>query len=515
MGGLIITAAVFLLSVTGTLGDVTVRGSLHEAMLAGLKEYPSMRKVTVDKAYQSITRMYRKPSLCTWEMHAHVIGDYAVDKTMMLLDPANCSQYTAAQWSDMLPCVFTRDNMTTRCRGPLPDNAEAIKWTVGYIVIDPFNMKLTRKPAAVSKNVTGVPFVAKPTLLSLVGLGLAKTIQSSAQYSGSGVVSSFVYRDNVRFLFSSKTIQFWLKLKMPISTEETDKEVTISWTAWPESDRLVIDMRASWLDTSFAYPSLDDHAGSKDRQKRSLSSSVLTAIYSGSSLVLNTALSTLQTIASQKIRLVELKALTQQQIDLISNNDTDTEAPGKTTLPPTPTASIKPAAETPGIITTNTVVSYSKNNLGASSVSMGGKLYSLTYTPAFTIIELEPRLCPDLSLSVACGIMRDIHSDEVQRLRIGGNVTSFYLRDLTRCRRGGQDYVCTKGNVIGTTGLVEVKYKGAVLNPDNPAWMELPIESLSRCAQRVYLMTECKLPQELRSFSGEQRSEKRGVTHNF
>lgn len=517
MGRMMIVAAVLLLSVTGTLGHVIVRGPLHEAMLVGLKEHPSIRKVTVVNPYQSFSRRYRKPPTCEWEMDAFIVGDYAIDKAMMHLNPNDCSQYTAAQWSNMLPCVFTREDMMTRCKGPLPDNANNTKWTIGYAVVHPFNMKLPRKPAAVSKNLTAVSFVAEPNLLSMVGLGLAKTIQISAQYSGSGVVTSSGYGDTIIFLFSSKTIQFWLELKLPMYTEEKYKEVNISWTAWPESDRLVIDMHASWLSESLDYLSVDDDDLLKNRRKRSLSSPVLTAASSISTLVLNTALRNLRSMAPLKARLAALGALIQQQIDLISGNNTATEAPESTSLPPTPNASTdEPTAETPTIITANTVVSYSKNDLGASSISVDGKIYSLTYVPPLRIIELEPRLCPDLSLSVACGIMYDIDSDEAQRLRIGGNVTSFYLRDLTRCRRGGQNYVCTKGNVIGTTGLlVDVQYKSAVLDSDDPAWTELPIESLSRCAQRVHRMTECKPPQELRSFSGQQRSEKRGVLHNF
>lgn len=511
MGKVIFAAAVFLLSLTGILGDVIVRGSLHDAMLVGLKTHPSMRKVTVDNPYHSISSGRRKPSVCTWEMRAFIVGAYAVDKTMMIMDQAECSQYTAAQWSDVLPCVFTRDDMTTRCKGPLPETANNIKWTIGYAVVHPYNMKLPRKPAAVPRNLTSVPFVAEPNLVSMIGLGVAKTIHVYGQYSGSGVITMYGYR-RPTFIFTSKKVNFWLETTLSMPT--TYNNVNVSWTAWLEGNNLVVDMHASWLNETRKFPVIDDPL-LRDRRKRSLSSPVSAVASSASALALNAAL---RTVASLRTRLsAAIGTLTRHGTDPFVEKDTITETPQSTSVAPTQTTgTAEPVAHTPAIITSNTVVSYTRNDLQSSRITVNGKSYRLIYNPSFRIISVEPRLCPDLSLSTACGIMRDIDSDEAERLRIGGNVTSFYLRDLTRCRRGGENYVCAKGNVVGTTGLlVDVKYKSVVLDSADPVWTELPIESFSRCAQSVYFMSECKPMQELRSFSGQHHSEKRGVLYNF
>lgn len=130
-------------------------------------------------------------------------------------------------------------------------------------------------------------------------------------------------------------------------------------------------------------------------------------------------------------------------------------------------------------------VRYSTQDLAAHQVTIDGVAYSYRFTEDGKTLAAEPRMCPVLTLSATCGILRGLTAADNQRL---GNITGFYLTSSTRNADGDMTIA---GNVLGTRGLLNVNYRGAVVNPADRDWIELPIHGLSQCAQRVYAVEEC------------------------
>lgn len=130
-------------------------------------------------------------------------------------------------------------------------------------------------------------------------------------------------------------------------------------------------------------------------------------------------------------------------------------------------------------------VSYSAKDLAGSQVTIEGTVYTYRYNNDGNTLAAEPRLCPVLTLSTTCSILRDM--PDADKLRLG-NTTGFYL---TSSGRNSDNYHLIAGNVLGTKGLMNVNYRAAIVNPDDNAWVELPIYGLSQCAQRVYGVEEC------------------------
>lgn len=343
-------------------------------------------------------------------------------------------------------------------------------WRLGYTIVDPVNTVLPQKSSPLSRNVTATPFKAEPTLLSLVSLGLAKTIQMSAAYSGSGVITTSVYGNQCDLSFDSKDAMFELDTKL-VLPENEHRSLNVSWTAWLEDDRLIVDLLASWdkdqsNDDYYEYyyysPQPDDRT---HRQKRSLS--------------------------------------------MVKQNSTEVSGEIRTRVTDNSPPDNQP------ILTARTIVSYSRNDIESSRITVGGKVCAIKYVGALKTLSLEPRLCPAITAASACDIMSTIALDERQ-LRNIGNITAFYLRDLSRCTHKGQKCICTTGNAIGTKGLrVALEYKSLVMNSDDPAWMELPIKFLSRCAGRVYNFSECETTQQLAHLIGPPRKTNRGTVHKF
>lgn len=488
------TVAIFALTIVTSCGGIVDQGSLNNAMLAGLKTYHTIRQVTVHHPQKVITTWHigSDPTRCEWHMTADVVGDYAVDETSMFLQLPNCSEYTAQHWSGTFPCVFNRETLTTTCKGPLPAGAENGTWRLGYTTVDPVNRALPQKPSPSSKNVTSTPFKAKATLLSLASLGLARNIQRSAAYSGSGVITTSGYDKQWYLRFNSENALFELDTNLEVPEEE-HRSLNVSWNAWLEGDRLIVDLFASWdkyqsnddYDYADYIPEPDEHT---DRQKRSL------------------VLVTLKQISA----LVKRNDVTSKESSASTASYT-TEVSGGVAIHVTD----NPPFDNQTILTTRTIVSYSRNDIESSRITVDGKAYKINYVGILRTLALEPRLCPSITLASACDIMTTIASDERQQRKIG-NVTAFYLRDLSRCTYKGQKFICTTGNAIGTKGLcVNVEYKSPAMNSDNPAWMELPIESLSNCAGRVYNFSDCESTQQLTHLIGPPRKSKRGTVHKF
>lgn len=129
-------------------------------------------------------------------------------------------------------------------------------------------------------------------------------------------------------------------------------------------------------------------------------------------------------------------------------------------------------------------VSYSSKDLAGLQVTIEGTAYSYRFNEDGKTLAAEPRMCPVLTLSATCNILRGLTDTDKQRL---GNITGFYL---TSSGRNADNYLIA-GNVLGTKGLLNVNYRAAVVNPADQAWIELPIYTLSQCAQRVYGVEEC------------------------
>lgn len=531
MARLHFTVAVLALVIAGACGGIVDRGSLHAAMLTGLNAHPTIRQVTVYDPQKSIIRWRfgSSPPKCDWRMTAYIVGDYAVDETQISMESHNCSEYTTQDWSGTFPCVFNREDLTTTCKGPLPVGAENGTWLLGYTIVDPENAMLPQKPPPLSRNVTATPFKADPTLQSLAGLGLAKAIQMSGEYSGSGVIASSGYDNVLYFTLNSKDVMFLLDLEIDVSEVEKHRDVNVSWYAWTAGNRLIVDMHASWYNVSVEDPSEadgDDYfteadAPSKhtDRNKRSLNlamfGTALTVAFRASDLVGKVEEGMNRTKTSLAALANDTAEVSEGLRDIIANynasrDDTETAAVSHDYVVdrPTPDAPVKHAART--------IVSYNRNDIESSNTTVDGEVYSLLYSASLKTAELEPRLCPVITLTSACAIMNDIVSDETQLRNLGGNLTAFYLRDLSRCGHKGQNYICTTGNARGTKGLlIDVKYRSPVLSSDDPAWMELPIGPLARCAERVYQLTECERPQPPARFTGPPHNIKRGSIHKF
>lgn len=129
-------------------------------------------------------------------------------------------------------------------------------------------------------------------------------------------------------------------------------------------------------------------------------------------------------------------------------------------------------------------VSYSAKDLAGSQVTIDGTVYTYRSNENGKTMAAEPRLCPVLTLSAACSIVRELTDTDKQRL---GNITGFFL---TSSGRNVDSYLIA-GNVLGTKGLLNVNYRAAVVDPADHAWIELPLYTLSHCAQRVYGVEEC------------------------
>lgn len=453
----IVTVAILVTS----CGGIVERGPMNNAMLLALKTYPTVRQVTVSQPQKVNTTCQSRYNRveCKWQMTAEVLGDYDVDKTIMYMSSDKCLDYTEHDWFGAFPCVFNRDDLSTTCNGPLPLGTENTTWSLGYTLVDPINSALPQKNSPSPRNVTATPFKAERTLLSLASLGLAKCIQMSGVYSGSGVITTSVYGNQWDIEFDSEDAQFELDTRLVLPDTEP-RRLNVSWTAWLEGDRMILDVLASWhadqSDDHYDYAYYESN-GHIDRPKRSLST--------------------------------------------LNPNVAESEevlAPGN-----------------PPSILTRTVVSYSRNDIKSSRITIDDRAHAIKYTGALKALSLEPRLCPAITAVSACNIMSAIALDPGQ-LRNIGNVTAFYLRDMSRCRYKRQDYICTTGNAAGTKGLrVGMQYKSYVVNSNDPAWMELPIKHLSRCTGRVYKFSDCQATKQHSHVIGPPVNTTQGTVHKF
>lgn len=465
------TVTLIALAVVTTCGGIVERGSMHDAMLVGLKTYRTVRRVTVDQP-QKVTITCHLGSncpKCEWHMTADIIGDYAVDKTLIYMRSVNCSQYTARDWSGTFPCVFNRDGLTTTCNGPLPLGTENATWRFGYTHVNPINTILPQRPVPSRGNVTATPFKAEPTLLSLAGLGLAKLIQMSAAYSGTGVITTSVYGKQWDLNFDSQDAMFELDTKLALP-ETGPRSLEVSWTAWLEDTRLIVNLLSTWnIDQSTnGYNEYDYYSSQPDERTN----------------------------------------ISERSLSRVKQTTTEVNGGLYDQVPDNP-----PPAANWSTLTSHTTVSYSRTDIESPRIVVGGKPSVIQYVAALKTSSLEPRLCPAITVVSACDIMRNIALDERQ-LRNIGNVTAFYLRDLNVHK--GHKYICTTGNVIGTKGLrVAVEYKSPAMYSEHPAWMELPIKHLSRCAGRVYNVSNCENTQQLAHLIGPPRKTNRGTVHKF
>lgn len=114
------TVAILALTIGTACGGIVERGSMNDAILVGLKTYRTMRQVTIYQPQKVITtcHLWSNRTTCEWHMTADIVGDYAVDKTLMYMRSANCSEYTTQDWSGTFPCVFNREVLTTTCKDP-------------------------------------------------------------------------------------------------------------------------------------------------------------------------------------------------------------------------------------------------------------------------------------------------------------------------------------------------------------------------------------------------------------
>lgn len=133
---------------------------------------------------------------------------------------------------------------------------------------------------------------------------------------------------------------------------------------------------------------------------------------------------------------------------------------------------------------TRTSVSYSANDLASSEITINGNVYKYRSNEHGRSSTMEPRRCPVLTLAMACSIASNLAEIEKEQL---GNVTGFFLASSNK----DSDHFYIAGNVMGTKGLLNVNYRAAVVNPADPACLELPIYTLSQCAQRVYGVEDC------------------------
>lgn len=336
--------------------QVVVRGPLHDALVETLQSHPSIRKVTVDTPELRKGIFYlpkrlpgqKKPprrKTCRWTMTAKAVGDYAVDNSFVHMRTDDCAKYREADWLGVFPCVFDKDTLTTTCNGELPQAANQEQWQVGSLMLEPKNDIVPLKPAPLPRPVAVTPFKAEPTLISLGGLGLAKTIQYTGVYSGYILLQSEWQYGN--FHIGGECPEFYFDMdfafnnKFP-STEPHSSNIQVSWYAWAEGGKLVVDM-----------------------------------LYGDA-----------------------------------------TPSPQVASQGPTPTPSGKRAT-----------VSYSAQDLAGSEVSIGGTTYTYRSNEHGRSTAMEPRLCPVLMLSAACGIMSGLTKADKQRL---GNITGFFLTSAER-----------------------------------------------------------------------------------
>lgn len=127
--------------------------------------------------------------------------------------------------------------------------------------------------------------------------------------------------------------------------------------------------------------------------------------------------------------------------------------------------------------------SYTKELLSEMSLNIEGDVYDLDINTDYTDEE-EPRLCTLSSLRSACSVMSSLSESE---MRILGNVTGFnvhYWRPLNT-------KVTMQGYVLGTNGVIFNIYTASILDMNDHAWLELPLDSTTGCTPRLYSFSDC------------------------
>lgn len=400
-------AAVLIIALSAAYASVAIRGPLQDALVDTLQKHPSVRKVTIGSP--ELRRGVRpkhvpgrkKPSRrrsCRWTMRALVVGDYDADNSFVHMTTDDCGRYNESDWAETFPCVFDRETLTTTCNGPLPRGTSQQQWQVGALIIEPQNIKVPRSPAPSPRPIVATPFTAEPTLDSLGGLGLAKTIQCTGVYSGSVKLESSWYGGDVHVGGECPELYFGMDFAFDNAfTANGSQETRLSWYAWVQGDKLIVDML--YVD-EVAVPTPPD------------------------------------TQAADAMR------------------------------------------------GTRKSVSYSANDLTSSDITIDGNVYKYRSNEHGRSSAMEPRLCPVLTLATACSIASNLAETDKEQL---GNITGFYLTSANR----DSDHFYIAGNVLGTKGLLNVNYRASVLDRNDPAWVELPMYTLSQCAQRVYDAEEC------------------------
>lgn len=401
-------AAVLIIALSAAYASVAIRGPLQDALVDTLQKHPSVRKVTIGSP--ELRRGVRpkhvpgrkKPSRrrsCKWTMRALVVGDYDADNSFVHMTTDDCGRYNESDWAETFPCVFDRETLTTTCNGPLPRGTSQQQWQVGALIVEPQNIKVPRSPAPSPRPIVATPFTAEPTLDSLGGLGLAKTIQCTGVYSGSVKLESSWYGGDVHVGGECPELYFGMDFAFDNAfTANGSQETRLSWYAWVQGDKLIVDML--YVDEVAVVPT-----------------------------------------------------------------------------PPDTQAAVAMRG-------TRKSVSYSANDLTSSDITIDGNVYKYRSNEHGRSSAMEPRLCPVLTLATACSIASNLAETDKERL---GNITGFYLTSANR----DSDHFYIAGNVLGTKGLLNVNYRASVLNRNDPAWVELPMYTLSQCAQRVYDAEEC------------------------
>lgn len=399
--------------------QTVVRGPLHDALIETLQSHPSIRKVTIDAPRlrrgifyvpKRLSGQKKSPrrKTCRWNMEAKAVGDYAFDNSFVYMTTEDCAKYNEADWQGVFPCVFNRDTLTTTCNGELPQGANQEQWHVVTLILEPKNMNVPLRPAPEPRAVVATPFAAEPTLISLGGLGLAKTIQYTGVYSGNILLQSDWQHGQLHVGGQSTELSFDTDFALNdklSSNQPQSSSVEVSWYAWAQNGKLVVDM-----------------------------------LYSDA-----------------------------------------TPAPQ---VAPPPQAAPPQGAPTTIPNGKRATVSYRAQDLSGYEVTIGGTTYTYRSNENGESTAMEPRLCPVLTLGLSCGIMRGVAEADKQLL---GNITGFFLASTERYA----NRIAVAGNVLGTKGLLSVNYEAPVTNPADNAWIELPVDKLSQCAQRVYNAKDC------------------------
>lgn len=348
-------------------------GELHRTLQMMMTNNPAARKVT------ALPLVKAAVTACKWYTAALVLENHGVHEEKLTFTPDNCSslEHSKEFQRQTFPCELTRGANRTMCVGPLRvdgtwDRAvEAAAANPG-----PWPRNFPPPPAANSVRVTwpSKPYDRKLNCESLSGLTVARAVQRTGVYAGTGTLTCEVSSRGFQLRLEGSGVEFRHSVraahKNPLLTSVPAKNV--SW-------------EAAFNGRGHLLVSLGDGA-----------------------------------------------------------------------------------------------VRYNKRQLSGERTKLEGKMrYSVSESKT-----LEPRLCTLSSLTGACSVLQSLPQAYRKEL---GNATGFNVKFWYPQAKA----VSIEGYVFGTKGVMFVGYVARIADPDELAWMELPLDLKTRCASRVYRRSDC------------------------